>query len=570
LVADLDQDFLASIKNHTLGVVQSFDHFGFVFFDQFLNVVFGITLKFLNGVLDLLHNIIGILDDLDSKFVDADVDFLGFLDDEVFVVLDVILEFVQSFDDLWFVFLDLGLDPSVGLLVKVLDGNLDLSPYSFKVSNDLDSGFLHAYPDLLGSINNDLLEFVEFVLALFQSFHDLGFQSIQFVLEEVTDFSVGSLYSGFDLSPDITDSSLVEHGNIRSDNLFSNNDLSDIVDDADDDLFSRLDQSFLHSVELFQDFSLVLIDDLDDDGFDVVGQFVGGVLDLLPDSCKLVLDAIAHRFRDSTGGSSDDADDFSFDLKVDFLGSINDNSLGFVQSLNDLGFEFLDFGNDVVPDISLQLIGGSLGLLPDIIGIFDNLNTEFINANMDFLGFFNDEVFVVLNVITEFVQSFDNLWLVFLNLGLDECIGVRFEVLEGRLNFVPNVVGIFDDLDSEFVDADDDFLGFIDDEIFVVLDIFLEVVQSFDDLGFVFLDLGLHELISTSDEVIESSFNLGPDSFQVSNDLNSFSGGLDVQFLGSINNNFFESVNVGFSVGKSIHDLGFQDVHFVLEVILDF
>jgi len=70
--------------------------------------------------------------------------------------------------------------------------------------------------------------------------------------------------------------------------------------------------------------------------------------------------------------------------------------------------------------------------------------------------------------------------------------------------------------------------------------------------------------------VLKSSFNLGPDSFQVSDDFNSLCGGLDVQFLGSINNNFFESVQVSLGIGKSIHDLGLEHIHLVVEVVLDF
>merc|ERR1719494_598629 len=104
----------------------------------------------------------------------------------------------------------------------------------------------------------------------------------------------------------------------------------------------------------------------------------------------------------------------------------------------------------------------------------------------------------------------------------------------------------------------------------LVLMYFLEFVQSFNDLWFVFLDLGLNVLISTSHEVVECSLDLSPDSFQVSDDFNSLCGGLDVQFLGSINNNFFESVQVSLSIRKSIHDLGLENIHLVVEVILDF
>merc|ERR1719494_1641198 len=324
------------------------------------------------------------------------------------------------------------------------------------ISDNLDSSLFHSYPDLLGSINNDLLEFVEFVLALFQSFHDLGFQSVQFVLEEVTDLGIRFLDGSFYLVPDITDSSLVQHSLIRCNDVVSNKDLSDVIDDTDDDLFSRLDQDFLHPVQLFQDLLFVLIDDGLDNGLDVVGQFLGSILNLGPDASQLVLDSIADGIRYSAGDSSDDSDDFSFDLKVDFLSSINYNGLGFVQSFDDLGFVLLDLCNDVVLDISLQLLGGSSGFLVDIIGIFHDLDTEFVDADMDFLGFIDNEIFVVFNIITEFVQGGDDLWLVFLNLGFD--VPVSDEVLDSGLNFVPDSIGIFDNLDSEFVDTNVDFL----------------------------------------------------------------------------------------------------------------
>merc|ERR1719204_398178 len=89
-------------------------------------------------------------------------------------------------------------------------------------------------------------------------------------------------------------------------------------------------------------------------------NFFGSILNLFPDASQLVLDAIGHGIGDSAGGSCDDADDFAFDLKVDFRGSINDNGLSFVQSLDNLGFVFLDLGNDVIPDISLQLSAAAL------------------------------------------------------------------------------------------------------------------------------------------------------------------------------------------------------------------
>jgi len=321
---------------------------------------------------------------------------------------------------------------------------------------------------------------------------------------------------------------------------------------------------------LFHDEGFVLVDDFEHDGLDFSGQVLGGFLDLFPCSLQLVLDSVSFGSRYSTGGSSDDTDDFVFDLEVDFLSSINDNGLGFVQSFDNLGFEFLDLGKNVVPDISVQFLGGSSGFLVDIIGIFHDLDTEFVDADMDFLGFIDDEVFVVFNIITEFVQSFNDSWLVFFNLGLDELINVGTEVLDGGLNFVPNIIGIFDDLDSEFVDANVDFLALLNNKVFVVFNVFLEFVQSFDDLWFVFLDLVLNVLISTSHEVVECSLDLSPDSLQVSDDFNSLCGGLDVQFLGSINNNFFESVQVSLGICKSIQDLGLEHIHLVVEVILDF
>merc|ERR550534_1628689 len=152
----------------------------------------------------------------------------------------------------------------------------------------------------------------------------------------------------------------------------------------------------------------------------------------------------------------DGAKKIYLEIKVDFLSSINYNGLGFVQSFDDLGFVFLDFCNDVVLDISLQLLGGSSGFLVDIIGIFHDLDTEFVDADMDFLGFIDNEIFVVFNIITEFVQGGDDLWLVFLNLGFD--VPVSDEVLDSGLNFVPDSIGIFDNLDSEFVDTNVDFL----------------------------------------------------------------------------------------------------------------
>ena len=71
-----------------------------------------------------------------------------------------------------------------------------------------------------------------------------------------------------------------------------------------------------------------------------------------------------------------------------------------------------------------------------IIGIFHDLDTEFVDADMDFLGFIDNEIFVVFNIITEFVQGGDDLWLVFLNLGFD--VPVSDEVLDSGLNFVPD------------------------------------------------------------------------------------------------------------------------------------
>merc|ERR1711881_388305 len=106
------------------------------------------------------------------------------------------------------------------------------------------------------------------------------------------------------------------------------------------------------------------------------------------------------------------------------------------------------------------------------------------------------------------------------------------------------------------------FLGLLDDEVFVVLDIILEFVQSFDDLWFVFLDLGLDECTSLILGVVESSFDLGPDSFQVSDDFNSLSLSTDEDFLGSLDHNFFESIDISLSFLKAAKIFGFKTSNF--------
>merc|ERR1719494_868993 len=656
LVTDLDDDSLGGINDDLFAFVQLFDDLGFQFLNLGFDVITNIVAQFVGSLVDFVHNVLCILNDLDSEFVDADDDFVSLLDDEVFVVFNIFLEFVQSFDDLWFVFVDLSLDVSIQILEglfyfspsvlevnndflcslldldddklsflgddlnefvssrldfvesfldlggnfvpvgfeevtdvgvgfcnssldflpeitestflnkgvvvgvshhfsddelnnslldddenflsgidqdlfhlgqffhdflfvlvqdagsnhlgesgqflgdllhffpqifhvihdsvsvllrfsnlspsddgddlitdgdhdllvrvqdylfhgvqslddlglvlgdqslhlffgdsnKVISSSLYFLPDFVQISKDLNTLIGHFHPDFLGSFNNDFLEFVQVSLSFGQSGGDLGFQSLIFVLEEVTDLGVGALDGFLEFSPGVFDSTFLHVGEfiIRLDRVVSNNDLSNIVDDTDKDGLSGLDESFLHLVQLFHDEGFVLFDDVDDNFLHFSAQVLGGFLDFFPCSLQFVLDSVSFGSRYSAGDSSDDTGDLVFDFDVDLGGSINDNLFGVVQFLNDNWFEFFNLSLNVVFQVSLEFVH-------DIIGIFDDLHSEFVNADMDFLGLFNDEVFVVFNIFLEFVQSFNDLWFVFLDLSLDEFISLNLSV----------------------------------------------------------------------------------------------------------------------------------------------
>jgi len=89
-------------------------------------------------------------------------------------------------------------------------------------------------------------------------------------------------------------------------------------------------------------------------------------------------------------------------------------------------------------------------------------------------------------------------------------------------------------------------------------------------LWFVFLDLGLDECTSLILGVVESSFDLGPDSLQVSDDFNSLSLSTDEDFLGSLDHNFFESIDISLSFLQSSQDLWLQNLQFLVKEVLDF
>merc|ERR1719494_340417 len=107
-------------------------------------------------------------------------------------------------------------------------------------------------------------------------------------------------------------------------------------------------------------------------------------LDFFPCSLQFVLDSVSLRSRYSAGDSSDDTGDLVFDFDVDLGGSINDNLFGVVQFLNDNWFEFFNLSLNVVFQVSLEFVDSVLDFFHNIIGIFDDLDSEFVNADMDF------------------------------------------------------------------------------------------------------------------------------------------------------------------------------------------
>merc|ERR1719494_352834 len=423
---ELNNSLLDNDENFLSGIDQDLFHLGEFFHDFFLVLVqdtgsnhlcesgqfLSYFLHFFPQIFHVIHDSVSVL----LRFSNLSPSDDGH--DLLVRVQDYLLHGVQSFDDLGLVLSDQSLHLFFGDSNKVISSSLYFLPDFVQISKDLNTLIGHLHPDFLGSFNNDFLEFVQVSLSFGQSRGDLGFQSLIFVLEEVTDLGVGALDGFLEFSPGVFDSTFLHVGEfiVRLDRVVSNNDLSNIVDDTDEDSLSSFDESFLHLVQLFHDEGFVLFDDVDDNFLHFSAQVLGGFLDLFPCSLQFVLDSVSFGSRYSAGDSSDDTGDLVFDFDVDLGSTINDNLFGVVQFLDNNWFEFLNLSLNVVFQVSLEFFDSILDFFHNIIGIFDDLDSEFVDADMDFLGLFNDEVFVVFNIFLEFVQSFDDLWFVFLDL----------------------------------------------------------------------------------------------------------------------------------------------------------
>merc|ERR1719193_3095716 len=526
---ELNNSLLDDDENFLSGIDQDLFHLGEFFHDLFFVLVqdtgsnhlgesgqfLGHFLHFFPQIFHVIHDSVSILlrfsnlspsDDGDDLITDGDHDFLV-------RVQDHLLHGVQSFDDLGLVLGDQSLHLFFGDSNKVISSSLYFLPDFVQISNDLNTLLGHLHPDFLGSFNNDLLEFVQVSLSFGQSSGDLGFQSLIFVLEEVTDLGVGALDCLLEFPPGVFNSTFLHVGEfiVRLDRVVSNNDLSNIVDDTDEDGLSGLDESFLHLVQLFHDEGFVLVDDVDDNFLHFSAQVLGGFLDFFPCSLQFVLDSVSLRPRYSAGDSSDDTGDLVFDFDVDLGGSINDDLFGVVQLLDDNWFEFLNLSLNVVFQVSLEFVDSVLDFFHNIIGIFDDLDSEFVNADMDFLGLVNDEVFVVFNIFLEFVQSFNDLWFVFLDLSLDEFISLNLSVLKSSLNLGPDSLQVSDDFDSLSLCTDEQSLGSLDHNFFESIHISLGLLQSSHDLGLQNFQFVLEEILHFSGGVLDGILDLLPE-----------------------------------------------------------
>merc|ERR1711962_1115221 len=245
--------------------------------------------------------------------------------------------------------------------------------------------------------------------------------------------------------------------------------------------------------------------------FHFSAQVLGGFLDLFPCSLQFVLDSVSLRSRYSAGDSGDDTGDLVFDFDVDLGGSINDDLFSVVQLLDDNWFEFLNLSLNVVFQVSLEFVDSVLDFFHNIIGIFDDLDTEFVDADMDFLGLLNDEVFVVFNIFLEFVQSFNDLWFVFFDLSLDEFISLNLSILKSSLNLGPDSLQVSDDLDSLSLGTDEQSLGSLDHNLFESIDISLGLLQSSHDLGLQNFQFVLEEILHFSGGVLDGILDLLPE-----------------------------------------------------------
>merc|ERR1719494_558059 len=334
LVTDLDDDSLGGINDDLFAFVHLFDDLGFQFLDLGFDVITNIVAQFVGSLVDFVHNILCILNDLDSEFVDADNDFVSLLDDKVFVVFNIFLEFVQSFDDLGLVFVDLSLDMSI----QILEGLLYFSPSVLEVNNDFLCSLLDLDDDELSFLGDDFNEFVSSGLHFVESFLDLGGNFVPVGFEKVTDVGVGFGNSGLDFLPEITESTFLNKGVVVGvSHHFSDDELNNSLLDDDENFLSGIDQDLFHLGEFFHDFFFVLVQDAGSNHFGESGQFLGDLLHFFPQIFHVIHDSVSILLRFSNLSPSDDGDDLITDGDHDLLVRVQDYLFHGVQSFDDLG-----------------------------------------------------------------------------------------------------------------------------------------------------------------------------------------------------------------------------------------
>jgi len=218
---DLNQDLFASIDDDLFDFVQRVEDLWFQFFDGGLNSATDVITKFLGSSLDFLPDItestfchVGLIfgrgdefsnDNFNDVILDGYNDFLSTLDNGFSQLLqvgkDLGFEFFDNLDyiNLDFVssFLGSGLHFSPNVTESVCSRFSGISNANF--SDDADDFSLDLNQDLLASIDDDLLDFVQRV-------EDLWFQLFDGGLNSATDIISKFLGSSLDFLPDITES----------------------------------------------------------------------------------------------------------------------------------------------------------------------------------------------------------------------------------------------------------------------------------------------------------------------------------------------------------------------------
>jgi len=209
----------------------------------------------------------------------------------------------------------------------------------------------------------------------------------------------------------------------------------------DDDFISRIDNDFFHLVQPVDNFRLVFCYCSPDIVCGFPLQLVCGRFHLLPNVTEAVL--FTARFNNFI--SHDNFNDVIVDGDDDFLSSFDDSVPQVFEIIQYFRLELLEDLEYVTFHFYLQVLGCSLYFVPKVFEsirirfgrslerVGDDSNYFALNLNDDFVASVDDDLLDV-------VQTFDDLWFVFLDGSFHFVTDVVTKLFGSRLYFGPDII----------------------------------------------------------------------------------------------------------------------------------